>query len=93
MIKELGGWPVAEREWVEPEWPIEHLLGKLKGDYNQGVCIEIWVGADDKNSSVNVIQVRKIFSFKMCILKMLFKNLIKKMLYETTVIFLITTVI
>lgn len=57
VIKELGGWPVAEREWVEPEWPIEHLFGKLKGDYNQGVCIEIWVGADDKNSSVNVIQL------------------------------------
>lgn len=57
VIKELGGWPVAERDWVEPEWPIEHLFGKLKGDYNQGVCIEIWVGADDKNSSVNVIQV------------------------------------
>lgn len=71
MIKELGGWPVAEREWVEPEWPIEHLLGKLKGDYNQGVCIEIWVGADDKNSSVNVIQVRKILpvSFKKYIWK------------------------
>lgn len=48
---------MAEREWVEPEWPIEHLFGKLKGDYNQGVCIEIWVGADDKNSSVNVIQL------------------------------------
>lgn len=58
VVKELGGWPVAERDWVEPEWPIEQLVGKLKGDYNQGVIVEIWVGADDKNSSVNVIQVR-----------------------------------
>ncbi|XP_035206778.1 neprilysin-1-like isoform X1 [Stegodyphus dumicola] len=57
VVKELGGWPVAERDWVEPEWPLEHLLGQLRGDYNQGIIIEQWVGPDDKNSSVNVIQL------------------------------------
>ncbi|XP_042900690.1 neprilysin-1 isoform X2 [Parasteatoda tepidariorum] len=57
VVKELGGWPVSERDWVEPEWPLEHLLGQLRGDYNQGIIIEQWVGPDDKNSSVNVIQL------------------------------------
>ena len=36
---------------------VESLLGRLRGDYNQGVMIEQWVGPDDKNSSVNIIQV------------------------------------
>lgn len=59
VVHELGGWPVAEAgEWTEPEWPLEHLLGLLRGDYNQGIVIEQWVGPDDKNSSTNVIQVR-----------------------------------
>lgn len=57
VVRDLGGWPVSERDWVEPEWPLEHLLGQLRGDYNQGVIIEQWVGPDDKNSSMNVIQV------------------------------------
>ncbi|GFT28401.1 neprilysin-1, partial [Nephila pilipes] len=56
VVRELGGWPVSERDWEEPEWPLEHLLGQLRGDYNQGIIIEQWVGPDDKNSSVNVIQ-------------------------------------
>ncbi|GIY32420.1 neprilysin-1 [Caerostris extrusa] len=57
VVRELGGWPVSERDWEEPEWPLEHLLGQLRGDYNQGIIIEQWVGPDDKNSSVNVIQL------------------------------------
>ncbi|KAG8184801.1 hypothetical protein JTE90_001499 [Oedothorax gibbosus] len=58
VVHELGGWPVAEAaEWTEPEWPLEHLLGQLRGDYNQGIVIEQWVGPDDKNSSTNVIQL------------------------------------
>ncbi|XP_054720932.1 neprilysin-1-like [Uloborus diversus] len=57
VVQELGGWPVSDREWNEPEWPLEHLLGQLRGDYNQGIFIEQWVGPDDKNSSVNVIQL------------------------------------
>lgn len=55
----LGGWPVAVTDWQPPPFPLEILLGKIKGTLNEGVLIEQWVGPDDKNSSVNIIQVRK----------------------------------
>jgi hypothetical protein len=38
---------------------IEVLLGKIKGDFNEGVLSDQWVGPDDKNSSMNILQVRQ----------------------------------
>ena len=35
---------------------IENLLGKIRGDYNQPIIIEQFVGPDDRNSSHNIIQ-------------------------------------
>ncbi|KAK6620414.1 18S rRNA pseudouridine methyltransferase [Polyplax serrata] len=59
VLKSLGGWPVATRDWKPPSFSVETLLGKLRGDYNEGVLIEQWVGPDDKNSSAHILQVRK----------------------------------
>lgn len=36
---------------------VENLLGKIRGDYNQPIIIEQYVGPDDRNSSHNIIQV------------------------------------
>lgn len=36
---------------------IESLMGKLRGEYSEPVLIELFVGADDKNSSINILQV------------------------------------
>ncbi|KAJ8981669.1 hypothetical protein NQ317_017290 [Molorchus minor] len=36
---------------------LEVLLGRIRGNYNEGYLIEQWVGPDDKNSSVNIIQM------------------------------------
>jgi membrane metallo-endopeptidase-like protein 1 len=56
----LGGWPAVEGElWQEPLYPVEELLGTLRGEYNEGVLLEQWVGPDDKNSSTNILQVRR----------------------------------
>lgn len=55
----LGGWPVAVTDWQPPPFSLEILLGKIRGTLNEGVLIEQWIGPDDKNSSVNIIQVRK----------------------------------
>jgi membrane metallo-endopeptidase-like protein 1 len=54
----LGGWPVTAPDWKPPDFSIETLLGRIRGVYNEGVLVEQWVGPDDKNSSVNIIQVR-----------------------------------
>ncbi|XP_001602853.1 neprilysin-1 [Nasonia vitripennis] len=57
-LRLLGGWPAVEGDkWQEPRYPIEELLGKLRGEYNEGVLLEQWVGPDDKNSSTNILQL------------------------------------
>ena len=65
LINSLGGWPVLDRgAWAArgdggaggEGWRVEALMGRLR-QYNMPVFVESWVGADDKNSSNNVIQV------------------------------------
>lgn len=58
VLKSLGGWPVIEKNWKVPKFSKEHLFGRLRGEYSEPVLIELYVGADDKNSSVNILQVR-----------------------------------
>lgn len=45
---------IAKNE--EIELTIENLLGKLRGDFNQPIIVEQYVGPDDRNSSLNIIQ-------------------------------------
>ena len=35
---------------------LESLLGKIRGDFNQPIIVEQYVGPDDQNSSMNIIQ-------------------------------------
>ena len=59
-LKILGGWPaVVGPSWKPPLYPVEVLLGRIRGEYNEGVLMEQWVGPDDKNSSANILQVRR----------------------------------
>ncbi|KAK7026487.1 Membrane metallo-endopeptidase-like 1, partial [Halocaridina rubra] len=57
ILNGLGGWPVTQGNWTPPEFSVETLIGRLRGELNQGILIDQWVGPDDKNSSVNVIQL------------------------------------
>lgn len=60
ILERLGGWPVViGPSWKPPSYPLEVLLGRLRGEYNEGVLLEQWVGPDDKNSSANILQVRR----------------------------------
>lgn len=57
ILKSLGGWPVIEKNWKPPNVSIEKIMGRLRGEYSEPVLIELYVGADDKNSSINILQV------------------------------------
>ncbi|XP_070151013.1 neprilysin-1 [Polyergus mexicanus] len=58
ILERLGGWPaVVGASWKPPPYPLEVLLGRLRGEYNEGVLLEQWVGPDDKNSSANILQL------------------------------------
>ncbi|XP_043262154.1 neprilysin-1-like isoform X2 [Colletes gigas] len=57
-LKRLGGWPVVVGPtWKPPLYPVEVLLGRLRGEYNEGVLMEQRVGPDDENSSANILQL------------------------------------
>ncbi|RZF47612.1 hypothetical protein LSTR_LSTR014221 [Laodelphax striatellus] len=61
VLRSLGGWPVTEGvAWTAPKGQLEILLGRLRGEFNMGWLIEQWVGPDDKNSSVNILQLDQI---------------------------------
>ena len=53
----LGRWPVVDNKWSEDGYVLEDILGDMRGIYNAPILIDSWIGADDKNSSVNIIQV------------------------------------
>lgn len=60
LVKSFGGWPVADNMWSETNIiSLEKLFGQMKRQLNDGIVMELWVGPDDKNSSVHVIQVRR----------------------------------
>lgn len=42
------------------ELTVENLLGKIRGDYNQPIIVEQYVGPDDQNSSHNIIQFDQV---------------------------------
>lgn len=59
LVNSFGGWPVADKRWSsKANFSMEVLLGQLKHELNEGILFEVWVGPDDKNSSLHVIQVR-----------------------------------
>lgn len=56
LLRKLGGWPVLDASWNATAFDLEVLLAKLRL-YSNRVLINVWVGADDKNSEVNIIMV------------------------------------
>jgi len=61
VLQSLGGWPVIERDWSAPaDLSVERLMGQLRLNYSEPVMIELYVGADDKNSSVNILQMDQL---------------------------------
>nr|XP_018908298.1 PREDICTED: neprilysin-2-like [Bemisia tabaci] len=60
LLESLGGWPVTTSEWTPPPFAVEYLFGRLKAEFNEGVLVEQWVGPDDKNSSMNILQLDQI---------------------------------
>ncbi|KAH8409834.1 hypothetical protein KR222_009267, partial [Zaprionus bogoriensis] len=55
LIRQLGGWPVLERDWRSAQFNWQHLAATLRR-YNNDILIVQWVGADIKNSEENIIQ-------------------------------------
>ena len=59
----LGRWPVIDKKWTEKKFILENVLGDMRGKYNAPILLDVWIGPDDKNSSVNIIQVQYLVLF------------------------------
>ncbi|KAL3861753.1 hypothetical protein ACJMK2_007776 [Sinanodonta woodiana] len=58
-LANLGGWPVIDSKWTDAKFVLEDILGNIRGHYNSPVLIDAFIAADDKNSSVNIIQLEQ----------------------------------
>ncbi|XP_053378896.1 neprilysin-1-like [Mercenaria mercenaria] len=57
LLVELGRWPVIDRKWSARKFVLEDVLGDMRGKYNAPILVDVWIGPDDKNSSINIIQL------------------------------------
>lgn len=65
VLARYGGWPVADKNWDPESFDLELVLGRMRKRFsNVPSIIDVWVAPDDKNSTVNIIQVSKIY--KIC---------------------------
>ena len=58
-LEELGGWPLTflDRDWVAPDSGLEVTVAMIRKNYNTGVLVDLWVGPDDQDSDVNILQI------------------------------------
>jgi membrane metallo-endopeptidase-like protein 1 len=57
LLVELGRWPVIDKKWSARKFILEDVLGDMRGKYNAPILLDVWIGPDDKNSSINIMQV------------------------------------
>lgn len=55
-LQNTAATPNAKRQPERVKLTLESLLGKIRGDFNQPIIVEQYVGPDDRNSSHNIIQ-------------------------------------
>ncbi|RUS79079.1 hypothetical protein EGW08_013165 [Elysia chlorotica] len=59
VIKKVGGWPILDAQWSSQGFVLEQVLGRMRKLYGSFLW-NCGVGADDKNSAVNIIQIDQI---------------------------------
>ena len=57
-LSDLGGWPLTflDEDWTPPG-SLEVTIAMIRKKFNTGVLVDLWVGPDDRDSEVNVIQI------------------------------------
>ena len=64
VLDGLGSWPVVTAGWKGHNWRIEVAMAQLRGLYNAPILVDSWVAADDKNSSLHILQVSFLIKFR-----------------------------
>ena len=56
LIASIGGWPVLNSSWDEADFRLEERLAAITLTAADPI-IAVWIGADARNTSANIIQV------------------------------------
>lgn len=58
VLDSYGGWPVASKNWDPDKFDLELILGRMRQKFaSVPSLMEAWVAPDDKNSTMNIIQM------------------------------------
>ena len=59
LIKEYGSWTITSNNWNENSWNMVKYLATMRRKLGIGPLFTVFVGADQRNSTTNTIQVTK----------------------------------
>lgn len=57
VLTSFGGWPIVDQGWKDDQFNTEVALARMYREFHTSVILHFTVSADDKNSSVNIIQM------------------------------------
>jgi len=57
LIKNYGSWTVTSDDWNEESWDMLKYMSLMRRKLAVGPLFTVFVGADQRNSSINVVQV------------------------------------
>lgn len=60
LLKEYGSWTLTTDDWKEESWDMTKYLALMRRKLSLGPLFTVFVGADPRNSSVNIIQIRPL---------------------------------
>ncbi|KHJ47677.1 peptidase family M13 [Trichuris suis] len=59
VLKSLGGWPILESSWLERDIDLTEIIGKMRGYYSLDVFVSMYVYADAKNTTRNILTIHQ----------------------------------
>lgn len=58
LIKEYGSWTITSNDWNEESWDMVKYLAAMRRKIAVAPFFSVFISADPRNSTINVIQVR-----------------------------------
>ncbi|CDW57428.1 Peptidase family M13 containing protein [Trichuris trichiura] len=59
VLKSLGGWPILETSWQQMDVDLTEIIGKMRGYYSLDVFVSMYVYADAKNTTRNILTIHQ----------------------------------
>ncbi|KAL9970110.1 hypothetical protein ACROYT_G022433 [Oculina patagonica] len=60
LIKEYGSWTITSDDWNEESWDMLKYISLMRRKLALGPLFTVFVSADQRNSSINTVQIRPI---------------------------------